>query len=543
MRESVNRRETRNGTTLVTLFERQVRKHPSRIALVAENDEISYRQLESRANQLARLLVAEGAGPEDCIALLFDRSSELIVALLATLKAGSAYLPLDPAVPSARISALLVDARPRLVLTTTALATRLSASGLPVRSVDAPNVRDAISIQSRVALSDHDRRAPLRPDNPAYIIYTSGSTGAPKGVLISHRNVARLFEQSRRWFSFSEQDTWTLFHSYSFDFSVWEIWGALLHGGRLVIVPQAVARSAEAFRSLLSAHAVTVLNQTPSAFFRLMQADEEIGDSAGKLSLRTVIFGGEALDLRRLRPWYKRHGDGTPQLVNMYGITETTVHVTYTRLDRETSPHNRIGVGLPDLRLHVLDARLQACPPGVAGELYVAGEGLARGYLGRPGLTAERFIAHPRPTKRGERLYRTGDLAAWCEDGALTYLGRSDQQVKIRGFRIEPAEIEASLFGWPEIAQAVVVSRPDANGDARLVAYVVPYRDSSGKAATLDLHAVRAVVAERLPDYAVPAAFVVLDALPLTPNGKLDRSASRSRRQRTHSRLCRTEDA
>src|SRR5580700_369167 len=225
MRESVNRRETRNGTTLVTLFERQVRKHPSRIALVAENDEISYRQLESRANQLARLLVAEGAGPEDCIALLFDRSSELIVALLATLKAGSAYLPLDPAVPSARISALLVDACPRLVLTTTALATRLSASGLPVRSVDAPNVRDAISIQSRVALSDHDRRAPLRPDNPAYIIYTSGSTGAPKGVLISHRNVERLFEQSRRWFSFSEQDTWTLFHSYSFDFSVWEIWG------------------------------------------------------------------------------------------------------------------------------------------------------------------------------------------------------------------------------------------------------------------------------------------------------------------------------
>ena len=522
--ESAHRRRAHASTTLVTLFQRQVRKTPHRTAVIAGNHRITYRQLDVRANKLARILVASGAGPEERVALLFDRSLDLIVALIATLKAGAAYLPLDPDAPPARLSALVADARPRLVLTTTALAHRLPAGDVSIRCVDAAEIVAMHDTVPSAAPTDDDRRAALRSSHPAYVIYTSGSTGAPKGVVVSHDNVVRLFDASRQWFSFDEHDTWTLFHACSFDFSVWEIWGALLHGGRLVIVPRDVARSAEAFRSLLSEHAVTVLSQTPSAFYRLMQADEDAGADAGPLALRTIIFGGEALDLRRLQSWHRRHGHAV-RLVNMYGITETTVHVTCAPLDAETRPHNLIGVGLGDLELHVLDARLEPCAPHVVGELYVAGAGLARAYHGQPALTADRFVAHPRPTRPGERLYRSGDLAAWLDDGTLTYHGRADQQVKIRGFRIEPAEIEAVLLAQPAIGGAAVVARPASNGDARLVAYLVPRRERDGVRPSLDLHSVRQAVVDRLPDYMVPAAFEVLDALPLTPNGKLDRAA------------------
>ncbi|HWX87940.1 MAG TPA: amino acid adenylation domain-containing protein, partial [Solirubrobacteraceae bacterium] len=338
----------------------------------------------------------------------------------------------------------------------------------------------------------------------------------------------RLFAAIRPWLLFGENDIWTMFHSYAFDFSVWELWGALLHSGRLVIVPKLVAKSAEAFRALLAQHAVTILNQTPSAFYRLIQADEEAGDAAGRLALRTVIFGGEALDLRRLERWYSRYGNGPAQLVNMYGITETTVHVTCAPLDRElvaTGPSRLIGVGLLDLRAYVLDAGLQPCPVGVVGELYIAGAGLARGYWNRPGLTAERFAANPFALEPGERLYRTGDLASWRQDGNLLFHGRADQQVKIRGFRIEPGEIEAVLMNGAGITQAAVIAREDIAGDRRLVAYLVPGKDGQAKPDEIDLQALRRHLAARLPDYMIPAAFVVLDALPLTPNGKLDRKA------------------
>ncbi|WP_344458442.1 AMP-binding protein, partial [Actinomadura kijaniata] len=262
----------------------------------------------------------------------------------------------------------------------------------------------------------------------------------PKGVVVPHQNVVRLLRSTEQWFDFGPDDVWTLFHSYAFDFSVWELWGSLLYGGRLVVVPYLTSRSPEDFLRLLAAEKVTVLNQTPSAFYQLMAADR---DNPGlDLALRYIVFGGEALELGRLEDWYSRHADDAPVLVNMYGITETTVHVSYLALDRAsaaTASGSVIGVGIPDLRVYVLDGHLQPVPPGVVGELYVAGAGLARGYLGRPGLTAERFVANPF-SRSGERMYRTGDLGRWRRDGRLEYLGRSDQQVQLRGFRIEPGE-------------------------------------------------------------------------------------------------------
>ncbi|WP_344097895.1 amino acid adenylation domain-containing protein, partial [Streptomyces stramineus] len=352
--------------------------------------------------------------------------------------------------------------------------------------------------------------------------YTSGSTGRPKGVPVTHHNVARLFSATDHWFGFDDSDVWTLFHSYAFDFSVWEMWGALLHGGRLVVVPHLVSRDPGAFLRLLAGERVTVLNQTPSAFYQLMAADKE--NPGTELALRYVVFGGEALEPARLADWYERHADDAPTLVNMYGITETTVHVSYIALDRAKAAAgaaSTIGVNIPDLRVYVLDEHLQPLPPGVTGEMYVAGEGLAHGYLGRHALTAERFVADPFAHlfgERGSRMYRSGDLARRRADGNLDYFGRADHQVKIRGFRIELGEIEGVLADHPDVADAAVVVREDTPGDKRLVAYAVPARDTTPAA-------LREHTAGELPVHMVPSAVVLLDRLPLTANGKLDRKA------------------
>ncbi|MEU3831006.1 amino acid adenylation domain-containing protein, partial [Streptomyces sp. NPDC029080] len=364
----------------------------------------------------------------------------------------------------------------------------------------------------------HNPTHTTHPHHPAYVIYTSGSTGRPKGVVNTHHNVVRLFDATRRWFDFGPDDVWTLFHSYAFDFSVWELWGALLHGGRLVVVSYEVSRTPGAFLDLLAEHGVTVLNQTPSAFHQLAQAD---ASGPRRLALRLVVFGGEALRLSRLADWYRRHPDDAPVLVNMYGITETTVHVTYQPLTRELvtgAAASVIGTGIPDLRTYVLDGALRLVPPGVVGELYVAGAGVARGYLGRPGLTAERFVADPYAPEPGARMYRTGDLVRWNADGELEFVGRADHQVKIRGFRIEPGEIEAVLAGHPGVAEAAVVVHGEESGDARLVAYAVPRADQQ-------IEDLREFMQERLPDHMVPATVVLLDRLPLTANGKLDKAA------------------
>ncbi|WP_459198592.1 non-ribosomal peptide synthetase DhbF [Bacillus subtilis] len=503
-------------------FEKQAALRPDAIAVVYEDQALSYAELNERANRLARMLISEGVGPEQFVALALPRSLEMAVGLLAVLKAGAAYLPLDPDYPADRIAFMLKDAQPAFIMTNTKAANHIPpVENVPKIVLDDPELAEKLNTYPAGNPKNKDRTQPLSPLNTAYVIYTSGSTGVPKGVMIPHQNVTRLFAATEHWFRFSSDDIWTMFHSYAFDFSVWEIWGPLLHGGRLVIVPHHVSRSPEAFLRLLVKEGVTVLNQTPSAFYQFMQAEREQPDLGQALSLRYVIFGGEALELSRLEDWYNRHPENRPQLINMYGITETTVHVSYIELDRSMAAlraNSLIGCGIPDLGVYVLDERLQPVPPGVAGELYVSGAGLARGYLGRPGLTSERFIADPFGPP-GTRMYRTGDVARLRADGSLDYVGRADHQVKIRGFRIELGEIEAALVQHPQLEDAAVIVREDQPGDKRLAAYVIPSEE------TFDTAELRRYAAERLPDYMVPAAFVTMKELPLTPNGKLDRKA------------------
>ncbi|APZ01574.1 non-ribosomal peptide synthetase [Burkholderia pseudomallei] len=523
------------------LFEAQVDRKPEAIALTFDGQRLSYAELNARANRLAHYLQARGVGPDRLVALCAERGIEMVVGLLAILKAGGAYVPLDPAYASDRLRGIVEDSQPALVLADAVGRAALGEldGALPVIDLETD------------ALHWHE----MPPTNPevasqhvhhlAYVIYTSGSTGRPKGVMVEHAQVVRLFGATQAWFGFDERDVWTLFHSYGFDFSVWEMWGALLHGGRLVIVPTEVTRTPSAFFALLCAEGVTVLNQTPSAFQALMSAQEEREEreeAAGNIEranvvahrLRYVIFGGEALEPRTLASWYARHGERT-QLVNMYGITETTVHVTYCALRAEDAMRlgaSPIGVRIPDLQLYVLDARREPVPMGVTGELYVGGAGVARGYLNRPELTRERFIDDP--FVAGGRLYKTGDLARWRTDGSLEYLGRNDFQVKIRGFRIELGEIEAQLAKVTGVREVVVLARDSAaemrdnatpnapmpksssETEKRLVAYY------TGDA---DVAALRAQAAQHLPSYMVPSAYVRLDAWPLTPNGKLDRRA------------------
>ena len=355
------------------------------------------------------------------------------------------------------------------------------------------------------------------PEDIAYLIYTSGTTGTPKGVAITHHNLTQLLEALDAGLELSPIQVWTQCHSLAFDFSVWEIWGALLHGGRLVMVPEAVVRSPEDFHALMAVEQVSVLSQTPSAFYALQTA--AVLQPERQLRLETVVFGGEALEPQRLGPWLDNH-PGSPRLINMYGITETTVHASLREIvdgdvDSTASP---IGVPLAHLGFFVLDGWLRPVPAGVVGELYVAGRGVAVGYMGRAGLTGSRFVACPFGGP-GARMYRTGDLVRWGADGQLQYLGRADEQVKIRGYRIELGEVQAALAQLAGVGQAVVIAREDRPGDKRLVGYI------TDRPPAQSIPPPHAALAERLPAYMVPAAVVVIDALPLTPNGKLDTRA------------------
>nr|WBO75719.1 amino acid adenylation domain-containing protein [Streptomyces sp. SBE_14.2] len=504
--------------TLTQLFEDRVTAVPERTAVTCDGQHLTYAELNAEANWLARLLVERGAGPGRVVALALERGLRLLPALLAVLKTGAAYLPLDPGHPAERLRLVVADAEPVVLVTERAHA-RLVGGSVPTLLLD--DLAQDMAGRDPGDLTDADRHGPTSPADIAYIIHTSGSTGRPKGVPVPHANVVRLFAAASEHFAFGPDDVWTLFHSYAFDFSVWEMWGALLHGGRVVVVPSAVSRSPRDFVQLLHREDVTVLSQTPSAFEQLIDADlERDGDSG---ALRYVVFGGEALRPARLRPWVERYGLDRPALVNMYGITETTVHVTHHRLTRADLDDPRrgsvIGRPLGDLRVHLLDAEGRPVPPGAVGEMYVSGAGVAAGYLNRPELTAERFLEDPFGPP-GARMYRSGDLARRRPDGTLDYLGRADAQVQIRGFRVEPGEIEAVLAAHPRVARAAVVVRRADNGAQQLVAYTVAANKTPADPAELRDHA-----AARLPEHMVPAACVAVEALPLTPNGKLDERA------------------
>jgi amino acid adenylation domain-containing protein/non-ribosomal peptide synthase protein (TIGR01720 family) len=494
--------------SIPAVFAAQVARAPEAVAIKAGERSWTYREVEQAADRLARLLTHQGVGPGQRVALLLPRSAEAVVAMLAVLHTGAAYVPIDPAVPTARVEFVLGDAAPIVAITTAEFRSRLDGHDLTVIDVNDP-VDDN---QPGTALPTPSA------DDIAYLIYTSGTTGTPKGVAIPHHNVTRLLQTLDADLELTGQ-VWSQCHSLAFDFSVWEIWGALLYGGRLVVVPDPVVRSPEEFYALLVAEEVTVLSQTPSAFYALQTAAELQPEMGRQLKLGVVVFGGEALEPQRLRPWRNNH-PGLPRLINMYGITETTVHASFREIlagdiDSTASP---IGEPLAHLGFFVLDAWLQPVPAGVVGELYVAGAGAAYGYVGRAGLTGTRFVACPfvGAGAPGQRMYRTGDLAWWGADGQLRYVGRADEQVKIRGYRIELGEVQAALAGLDGVQQAVVIAREDRPGDKRLVGYVT---------GTADPAAARAALAEGLPAYMVPAAVVAIDALPLTVNGKLDTRA------------------
>src|SRR5262249_49212729 len=388
------------------------------------------------ANRLANRLRRHGAGPDRLVGLHANRSLELVVGLVGILKAGAGYLPLEPTLPQSRLAFMLEDTGAVAIVTQPAIADQLPESTRPRLRLDPAG-------EAHDDPDDIDPGVLIEPQHLAYVIYTSGTTGQPKGVMVSHGNVERLFTVTQSEFAFSQDDVWTLFHSFAFDFSVWELWGALLFGGKVIVVPHAVSRDPAAFCSLLAAEKVTVLNMTPSAFRQLIPIALQ---SQQRLALRLGLLGGEALDLAALRPWFARYGDQQPRLVNMYGITETTVHVTQCPLRCADADNTAclIGRALADLELFVLDRHGSPAPVGIPGEIHVGGAGLARGYLDRPELTAERFI-ETSVFGRRRRLYRSGDLARWRADGTLEYAGRIDHQVKLRGYRIEPGEIEATL--------------------------------------------------------------------------------------------------
>lgn len=526
-----NRRFFAPDICLHQLFEAQVRSAPDRTALIypqvqggerqssvpAGAETLSYHELNLRANQAARRLRELGVERNSLVGLCMKRSLDLLVGLLGILKAGGAYVPIEPDVPCERLDLILRDCSLKVVAAQSATA-RLFAD-FPVQVVCMDGEAGSLA-----QLESGDLSIGVSPEDPAYVIYTSGSTGTPKGVVVSHYNVVRLIQSTQEIFDFDDNDVWTLFHSHAFDFSVWEIWGALLHGGKLVVVPYWTSRDPAAFSRLIAAHGVTILNQTPSAFYPLLQIPE-FRDPGMTPSLRWVIFGGEALSLPMLKPWFAhRPGCGT-RLVNMYGITETTVHVTFRPIEPADCEHSRsvIGKPLPDLRLYLLDEALEPVPFGIPGEIFVSGAGLAVGYLGRPGLSAERFIPDPFGEDPGSRLYRSGDLARRVEGGDLEYLGRRDSQVKIRGFRIELGEIEAALSDFPGVRQvAVSLWKPEQDDDSRAGERLVAHIALAGEPDTVEM---RRFLTTRLPEYMIPATFVILPSLPLTANGKIDRKA------------------
>ena len=481
--------------SIPVVFETQVTRTPEAVAISCDGRSWTYREVEEAANRWAQLLAGHGVGPGERVALLLSRSAEAIVAILSVLKTGAAYVPIDPVLPDARIAFMIEDSAAIAAITTAGLAERLGGHDLVVLDVEDP----------RIQTFPCTALAAPAPEDIAYLIYTSGTTGVPKGVAVAHRNVTRLVGSLPAGLPPGAGLVWSQWHSLAFDVSVWEIFGALLHGGRLVVVPDEVAGSPDELHALLVGEQVGVLSQTPSAAGML---------SAEGLESAALVVAGEACPVELVDRWAPGR-----VMINAYGPTEATVYAAISAPLEAGSDVVPIGAPVAGAALFVLDSWLRPVPAGVVGELYVAGAGAGVGYWRRAGLTGSRFVACPFGAP-GARMYRSGDLVCWGADGQLRYVGRADEQVKIRGYRIELGEVQAALAGCDGVGQAVVIAREDRPGDKRLVGYVT--ESATGTADPTDI---RAQLGERLPGYMVPAAVVVLDALPLTPNGKLDTRA------------------
>ncbi|WP_231334981.1 non-ribosomal peptide synthetase [Actinomadura graeca] len=488
-------------------FEDIAHRFSDAVALLDGRGEITYRQLNERADRVATGLRALGVAPGSRIGICLDRDASLIVAFLGVLKAGCAYVPMDNRYPEDRLRYITGDARIPLVIGDDEHFP--AVANVRIVGVDELSARGAPG------------NDPVHPrsgtgDDPAYVIYTSGSTGRPKGVVIPHRNLIALMEATTVDFALGPHDVWSFFHSSAFDFSVWEIWGCLLTGGRLVVVPYWTARDTDEFHKLLVEQRVTVLNQTPSAFSQLIRADRS---ERAELSVRLLVLGGEPLDVRTLSPWFARHSHTSCRVVNMFGITETTIHVTAQTITPSdlVAGSRSVGRALPGWSLSVRDERGRVLPPGAAGEIYVGGAGVAHGYLNHPELTTQRFVTDP---ETGARLYRSGDKGRLRPDGRLDHLGRLDDQVKIRGHRIELDEIRSVLASDPTVSTAVVVASEPSPGDpasGRLDAYVVLTQQT-------DTWRILDNARRILPDYMIPSTLTEISAVPLTANGKPDLS-------------------
>lgn len=492
------------NTCIHQMFEDQVKNYPERIAVSFEDESISYKELNEKANQLARFLKNKGVTRDAIVCILLDRSINMIISLLGILKAGGCYLPINPDYPEDRTNYILENSQTKYLLTTNNYINSITLNG------EKFDVNDKSIYQGDSSNLDNINE----PEDLAYIIYTSGSTGKPKGVMIQHKNVIRLLKNDKNLYDFNENDVWTMFHSFCFDFSVWEIYGAILFGGKCVIVNKAATLSPQEFLKLLKKEQVTILNQTPGAFYNLIE--EDLKNTNRDLNIRYVIFGGEALQPLQLKDWHKKYPE--TRLINMYGITETTVHVTFKEITDYEIENNisNIGTPIPTLTTYIMDKNLHLCPIGIIGEICVGGDGVARGYVNNPELTAKRFVENPYPPH--DRIYRSGDLAKILPNGEMVYYGRMDFQVKIRGFRIELAEIEDKLLKSPNIKKCIVLAKEEPGGNKVLVAYMVMENDMS-------VPELRSYLSEDLPDYMIPSYFIKMEELPLTSNKKVDRRA------------------
>ena len=486
--------------TVADVFEEQADKYPDNIAIESEDEKISYKDLNIRANVLSHYLIDQGIGQDKVVGLLIERSIDMIIAILAIIKAGGGYLPIDPESPKGRVKVMLDDCQATIAITTKKLV-HLFPNEIHKIIIDQVKIGSPIKVNPKVKRS---------VDSLSYVIYTSGTTGKPKGVMVENRNLMSLFFNEEFYFDFGTNDVWTMFHRYSFDFSVWEMYGALLFGGKLIIVSQQDSLDPAAFLEILKTKKVTVLNQTPTAFSHLIQQELEAREI--ELKLRYVIFGGEALNPKILKPWYKRYPE--TRLINMFGITETTIHVTFKEITFEDilSGNSNIGRPLPAVSNYILDPDLNMVPQGFSGELYVGGMGVSRGYMNNPKLTDEKFIKDP--FRKGGRMYKTGDLVKIRENGDLEYLRRIDGYIQLKGFRIELSEIENALLKYRFVKDAKVLKK-EINGEVFLVAYYTANTE-------IEVRQLRKVLSESIPLYMIPAYFVFVEKIPITANGKTD---------------------